>query len=206
MRNAWLSGVLLCVCFGGLVARAEVIELEGTVKAVDADARTVTIERKSASGPKVTTFDVASSAGDLGSLAVGKRIAFSFDNTLEIITALQTGSEGAQLFVAGSEWATEDGGLRIRVMHVDDKSFVGLMYGNGEQMLRELHGEIQGNKVSWLAKNVIALKGKPGADNFGTIRREKDGARIDIRYGEGLENATNTFTVRRVSRAAAKKD
>ena len=80
------------------------------------------------------------------------------------------------------------------------------MYGNGEQMLRELHGEIQGNKVSWLAKNVVALKGKPGADNFGTIRREKDGARIDIRYGEGLENATNTFTVRRVSRAAAKKD
>ena len=206
MRKLWLSLALLCLCFGGLVARAEVIELEGTVKAVDADARTVTIERKSASGPKVTTFDAANSAGDLGSLVVGKRIAFSFDNTLEVVTALQTGSEGAQLFVAGSEWATDDGGLKIRVMHVDDDSFVGLMYGNGEQMLRELHGEIQGNKVSWLAKNVVALKGNPGADNFGTIRREKDGARIDIRYGEGMENATKQFSVRRISRAAAKKD
>lgn len=206
MRKSWLSFALLCLCFGGVVARAEVIELEGTVKAVDADARTVTIERKSASGPKVTTFDVASSAGDLASLTVGKRIAFSFDNTLEVVTALESGSEGALLFVAGSEWATEDGGLKIRVMHVDGESFVGLMYGNAEQLLRELHGEIQGNKVSWLAKNVIALKGKPGADNFGTIRREKDGARIDFRYGEGMENATKTFLVRRVPQTAAKKD
>ena len=30
MFKSWLSFVLLCLCFGGVVARAEVIELEGT--------------------------------------------------------------------------------------------------------------------------------------------------------------------------------
>jgi hypothetical protein len=187
----------------GAVAHAEVIELEGTVKSIDVEARTLTIERKTAKGEKAMTVDVASSAGDLASVKAGSRISFSYDNTLEVVTSLQTGSEAKQLFVAGSEWATGDGGLRIRVMHVDGDAFVGLMYGKGPDMLRELHGELKGSKVSWLAKNVVALKGNPGEDNFGTIRSDKDGARIDFRYGADQENATKTFGVRRVTPSAS---
>lgn len=180
------------------IAHAEVIELEGTIKAVDDDARTITIERKTASGAKTMTLDVAASAGDLQTITPGAVVKFSYDNKLEVVTALETGDEGAQLFVAGSEWATEDDGLRIRVIHVEADTFIGLMYGKSPN-IRELHGKIEGSSVSWLAKDVVPLNGgKPGADNFGTIRRQGQGARIDFRFGDGIDNATQTFTVKLV--------
>jgi hypothetical protein len=200
MRPVFLPVFLLVLC--GPIAHAEVIDLEGTVKAVDVDARTVTIERKTASGAKTMTVDVAASAGDLQTITPDAAVKFSYDNKLEVVTAIETGDEGSQLFVAGSEWATEDDGLRIRVIHVEGDSFVGLMYGKAPQ-LRELHGKIQGTKVFWLAKDVVALKGSPGADNFGTIQREKQGARIDFRYGDGIDKATQTFTVKLVVPAKA---
>lgn len=197
MRYLAACVVITSGLLAGTAAQAEVIELEGTVKSIDVDARTITIERKTAKGTKTMTVDVAASAGDLEAVTLNSVIQFSYDNKLEVVTALETGDEGTQLFVAGSEWATDDDGLRIRVIHVDGDSFIGLMYGKAPS-LRELHGKIQGGEVYWLAKDVVALKGQAGADNFGTIRRDKQGARIDFRYGAGIENATQTFTVRRV--------
>lgn len=193
-----IRAICLLVC-GIALAKAEVIELEGKIKSIDQDARTISIERTTPKGTKTLDLEVNKNAGDLSTLKVGDKISFSFDPRLEMVTELQTGNQAAELFVAGSEWATDDGGLKIRVVHVDEGSFVGLMYGNGPNMLRELHGEINGNKVFWLAKNVVALKGQPGADNFGTVRQDKDGVHIDFRYGQGIENANQTFSVRRVS-------
>lgn len=69
-------------------AHAEVIELEGTVKAVDADARTISIERKTAKGTKTLDLEVNKKAGDLSAVKVGDKISFSYDPDLELITKI----------------------------------------------------------------------------------------------------------------------
>jgi hypothetical protein len=181
---------LLAIAIGPIVL-AETVDLEGVVKAVDADARTVTIERKTASGLKSNTIDVAVSAGDLGEIKPGTRITYSYDTSLEVITAMSEGDSSTSPFAAGTTWTASDSGMSLRVMHVQDDRFIGLLF-NDNNLLRELHGEVNGNKVSWLAKDVISLKaGSPGMDNFGTIKRDKDGVRIDFEHGDG-----GRFTVR----------
>ena len=72
----------------GVVAHAEVIELEGTVKAVDAGDRTISIERKTAKGTKTLELEVNKKAGDLSALKVGDRISFSYDPDLELVTKI----------------------------------------------------------------------------------------------------------------------
>lgn len=70
------------------IGAAEVIELEGTVKAVDAAARTITIERKTAKGAKTLELEVNRKAGDLSSVTVGDNISLSYDPDLELVTRL----------------------------------------------------------------------------------------------------------------------
>lgn len=86
---------------GGLIAcftaHAEVIDLEGTVKAVDVDARTVTIERKTPSGTKTLTLEVAKKAGDVADLQPGSPISFSYDPDLEIVTKIESEAKDASI-------------------------------------------------------------------------------------------------------------
>jgi len=67
-------------------AHAEVLELEGTVKAVDATARSITIERKTPKGNKTLELEVTKKAGDLSGVKAGDSISFSYDPDLEIVT------------------------------------------------------------------------------------------------------------------------
>jgi len=101
LRHAGLSLVCLSVAGGLLlncpVAHAEVLELEGTIKAVDVEDRTVTIERKTPSGSKTLTLEVAKKAGNVADLKPGARISFAYDPALEIVTKIasdQAGSNG----------------------------------------------------------------------------------------------------------------
>lgn len=73
------------------LAHAEVLELEGMVKAVDSDDRTITIERKTAKGTKTLELEVAKKAGDLTGLKVGDTISFGYDPDLEIVTKIGGG-------------------------------------------------------------------------------------------------------------------
>jgi len=82
-----ISGVVF-TCFVLASAHAEVVELEGTVKAVDAAARSITIERKAAKGTKTLELEVAKEVGDLSVVKAGNRIAFSYDPTLQVVTKL----------------------------------------------------------------------------------------------------------------------
>lgn len=75
------------------VLHAEVIELEGTVKAIDPDARTITIERKTAKGTKTLELEVNKKAGDLSSFKAGDEIEFSYDPDLELVTKIGGGRE-----------------------------------------------------------------------------------------------------------------
>jgi hypothetical protein len=78
----------LALLIGCAIADAEVLELEGTVKAVDASARSITIERKTPKGTKTLELEVNKKAGDLSSVKVGDRITFSYDPDLEVVTKL----------------------------------------------------------------------------------------------------------------------
>lgn len=76
------------LAFAAAVSFAEVIDLEGTVKAVDVSARTITIERKTAKGTKTLELEVTKKAGDLSSVEAGDSISFSYDPDLEIVTKI----------------------------------------------------------------------------------------------------------------------
>lgn len=87
-----LTRSLLVLCLALTVlcpfAHAEVIELEGVVKAVDAEARTVSIERKTAKGTKTLDLEVNKKAGDLSAVKVGDAVSFSYDPGLEVVTKI----------------------------------------------------------------------------------------------------------------------
>ncbi len=80
-----LSALLLLAT----VVHAEVLELEGTVKAVDAGARTLGIERQTPKGTETLELEVSIKAGDMSSLKAGDRITFRYDPDLELITRIQ---------------------------------------------------------------------------------------------------------------------
>lgn len=70
-----MLAVVVLAALLGTQSHAEVIELEGTVKAVDADARTISIERKTAKGTKTLELEVNKKAGDLSAVNVGDKIS-----------------------------------------------------------------------------------------------------------------------------------
>ncbi len=92
--TAVFAGVLALLSIGH--GYAEVVELEGTVKAVDATARSITIERKTPKGTKTLELEVAKKAGDLGSVTAGDTISFSYDPDLELVTKLGGGKREAR--------------------------------------------------------------------------------------------------------------
>ena len=91
-RLAALAFASVLVCHA--VTHAEVIELEGTIKAVDAESRTISIERKTAKGTKTLDLEVTKKAGDLGTVKAGDKISFSYDPDLEVVTKFG-GAKGA---------------------------------------------------------------------------------------------------------------
>lgn len=97
----WLA-VALAVCLLSATAHAEVLELEGTVKAVDASARSITIERKTPKGTKTLELEVTKKAGDLSSVKAGDSISFTYDPDLEIILKFATGSGSTNAAGEGS--------------------------------------------------------------------------------------------------------
>ncbi len=86
--------LVLVVALIATCAEAAVVELEGTVKAVDASARTITIERKTSKGTKTLELEVTKKAGDLSSVRTGDSISFSYDPDLEMVTEIVGGDAG----------------------------------------------------------------------------------------------------------------
>jgi len=85
--------VFLALTLFASLSQAEVIDLEGTVKAIDAEARTISIERKTPKGTKTLELEVTKKAGDLGSVKAGDKISFSYDPDLEVVTKFGGGTE-----------------------------------------------------------------------------------------------------------------
>ncbi len=74
-------------------AHAEVLELEGTVKAVDAAARTMSVERKTPKGNKTLELEVNKKAGDLSSVKVGESIRLTYDPDMEVVTGFSVSGD-----------------------------------------------------------------------------------------------------------------
>jgi tetratricopeptide (TPR) repeat protein len=81
--------VALVFTIEGSVAYAEVLEIEGTVKAVDASARTLRLDRQTPTGTETLELEVGKKAGDMSTLKAGGRITFRYDPDLELITKIQ---------------------------------------------------------------------------------------------------------------------
>lgn len=99
-RGIWgrtLTSIGLAVVFASLalLAHAEVIELEGTIKSIDQDARSITIERKTAKGTKTLALHVIKKAADLSRFQAGDSISFSYDPDLEVVTKIDAGRQQA---------------------------------------------------------------------------------------------------------------
>jgi len=75
---------------------AEVLELEGTVKRIDQDARSISVVRKTAKGEKTLDLEVAKKAGDLSEIDEGDSVTFSYDPALELITKIAERSQQAE--------------------------------------------------------------------------------------------------------------
>ncbi len=82
-----------------LMAQGAEVKVEGVLKAVDADQRTMTVERKTATATKELVFEVAEEAGDLNHLKEGDEVAVAYDSTLELVTKIiSPAKESAWLF------------------------------------------------------------------------------------------------------------
>jgi len=84
-----------CLLVFASLAHAEIIDLEGTVKSIDQDARSISVVRKTAKGEKTLDLEVAKKAGDLSEIDEGDRVAFSYDPALELITKIAEKGEQA---------------------------------------------------------------------------------------------------------------
>jgi transglutaminase-like putative cysteine protease len=103
-------------------------------------------------------------------------------------------------FQPNSVWMSDDFKRKLTVLDRQAETFRA-RFEVGDNIEREITGTIKDGKVSWLAKNVRAIKGGPGSDNNGTI----SGDRIDLEY-RNAKGITDTFTLRRREAAASKSD
>jgi len=107
VKNMWHRSLfaLFLFCAFASYGHAEVIDLEGRVKAVDAESRTISIERKTPKGTKTLELEVTKKAGDLGSVKAGDKISFSYDPDLEVVTKFSGGK--------GSDTASQNAKCRV---------------------------------------------------------------------------------------------
>ncbi len=108
------------------IAHAEVIELEGKVKSIDKDARTISVVHKTAKGEKVLDLEVAKKAGDLSEVEEGDSVAFSYDPDLELITKIAEQGQQAEKVAS----IKESTGCRLRV-HISDTGDITVGVGRG---------------------------------------------------------------------------
>lgn len=94
-------GLAIVLCHGwmGTALRADVIEVEGTVKEINAEDRTLTLARRRGKFEKVLELEVSDKAtikagdtdADLADIKEGDDVAVKYDSKLEIVTELVKG-------------------------------------------------------------------------------------------------------------------
>ncbi len=101
--------------------------------------------------------------------------------------------EESEAIVANSVWVGDKFPHKLTITERNGETFQARFeVPNG--FVREVKGEVKGNKLSWLAKDARAVKGRAGGDNHGTIGRDENGDKIDFVWRDG--DGSGTFTLR----------
>lgn len=93
MRLVFLLALLSAIA--GFVVNAEVIELEGTIRGIDQDSRSIAIARKTPKGEKVLELEVAKNAGDISGFKDGDTISFTYNPDVDIISQIEKVGAGS---------------------------------------------------------------------------------------------------------------
>ena len=101
---------------------------------------------------------------------------------------------GSDVFTAKSVWVNDAKQATFTVLERDGQRFRA-RFQIGDNTDREIVGEVKGDKVSWLAKNVRAARGNRGGDNTGTFGKDGDGPKIDFTWRSDA-GGSGTFTLR----------
>ena len=135
-----LRFLLACVvAVAASVAQAEVLELEGTVKSVDAASRSISIVRKTPKGDKVLELEVAKNAGDISGFKEGDPVAFAYNPDVDIISKIEKGMSEA----ASAEIKAMEGVWKVTAEHE-----FGRVLTKEEMRKRNRHITIKGNTFS----------------------------------------------------------
>lgn len=95
-------------------------------------------------------------------------------------------------FQANSVWSDNERTLTVTERKGDEFQATFELPG----IQRQIRGTIKGNQVQWLAKDVRASKGGPGADNFGIIKSNNGSYRIEFTWGMGTDGKSGgSFTL-----------
>ncbi len=128
-------------------AYAEVLELEGTVKSINPNARAISIVRQTPKGEKVLELEVAKNAGDIGSFKIGDRVSFAYNPDVEVISKIEKGmseAAAADLKAFQGEWKntlTEEKGVRLPAAEQRRENRTLLITGNTFRMERVRNGK-----------------------------------------------------------------
>jgi len=193
--------LLLTVSF----SHAEVIELEGTVKAVDADARTISIERKTSKGTKTLELEVTKKAGDLSSVKVGDHISFSYDPGLELVTKLgSSGDEDASadlkalqgkwvattIIVSGNKVTKGEMQRHSRTVTIEDNTYTETIFRDGKVFV------VKGEFTIDPKARAFDFNGETTDDKKATFSSqwtgiyERDGDKVKLTYRKKLSADT----------------
>ena len=99
----------------------------------------------------------------------------------------------ASVFELDSVWVCEQPESRLIVTERKGETFRAHYFLLGGKIERILSGTVKDGKVSWYAKDTVAVKGKVGGDNHGTL--SKDNETIDFVHRDANGNS-GTFTLR----------
>ncbi len=91
---------------------------------------------------------------------------------------------GSDPFNVDSLWVDAKNNLRLTVLARSGETFSARFLVK-DSIERIVSGTYAAGKVAWLAKDVRAVKGSQGSDNFGTLVKDDEGYRLDFTWGNG---------------------
>ena len=152
-----------------VIGRTITVQLNG-VKIVDADLDTHIAKAERFPG-------LLRASGRIGLAGSDTRIEF---RKIEI-KELQSSDDPIQ---PGTLWIIPGAASSLTITKRSGDEFAGI-FGNGRTIERKVKGTVKNGKIAWFGKDVEAIKGGPGDDNFGTIVQDKDGWHIDVTFKRG---------------------
>jgi hypothetical protein len=88
MNRCFALPVAILALFITHLSQGAEVKIEGILKAINAEERTMTVERKANKEKKEVSLEVAEEAGDLKHLKAGDEVTVAYDSTLEVVTKI----------------------------------------------------------------------------------------------------------------------